>query len=64
MSSLSIAEKVNLPFQDVERFIPIVTMRRACSLFALLQGDPVALRRFVGRQYRQRVPITFKASSC
>jgi hypothetical protein len=48
-----ITEKVNLAFQDVERFVPVVAMRwRARSFLALLQGDPVALRRRVRRQYR------------
>ena len=45
-----IAEKLNLAFQDVERFVPIVAMRRrACSFLALLLGDPIALRRRIGR---------------
>jgi hypothetical protein len=39
----------------MESFTLIMAMRRrACSLFALPQSDPVALRRFVRRQDRHR----------
>lgn len=48
-----VAEEVNLVFQNIERFVPIVAMRRrACSFRSLLQSDPVALRRCIGSQYR------------
>lgn len=36
-----VAEEVNLVFQNIERFVPIVTMRqRACSFFALRKVIP------------------------
>jgi hypothetical protein len=44
---------VNLAFQNIERFVPTVAMwRRTCSFFALLQGDPVAVRRLIRPQHR------------
>src|SRR5574337_1089672 len=46
------AEKLDFALQDVEGFVPVVTMRwRPRSLVTLLQCDSIALRCVVRRQY-------------
>jgi hypothetical protein len=50
--SLSIAKKLRLAAQYVERFVPVVAVRRrARALITPLQRNSIALRRSVGGQH-------------